>query len=279
MKIFTTPASLFLVLSSLVLFSACWEKSDIVNPPLKDSPYVGTRICGSCHEKIYTDYLTSGHSQQFQLVTYDQAPKYYWENAIPFPIESPPRPLAWDDIYLVLGGHYGFGVFFDQSGNLITGPESFWNIQTGSWATYDPGQTAPYDCARCHTSGYDPKGTQVEFPSLQGSWEQDGVTCEGCHGPGWIHIKTRRPEDILVDTSEGFCLRCHGGNEGHPIPGFGDVDLGNSHGGSCSMCHNPHVSFKYEFELSIWRDCADCHTSDGKTESMRESNRDGKCDR
>ncbi len=248
-------------------------------PAAKDSPYVGAQVCGKCHEEIYADYLTTGHSQQFQVAANNQAPKYCWAGAMPFPVESPPHALAWDEVGLVLGGHFGFGVFFDQSDDLITGPASFWNLQTGGWAGYDPGQSAPYACARCHTSGYDPQGTQTEFPSLQGSWEQGGVICEGCHGPGWIHIKTRRPEDILVDTSAGFCFNCHGGSEGHPIPGFGDVDLGNSHGGSCSQCHDTHVSFKYEFERSIWRDCSDCHESDGKTGSTRRSDRDGICDR
>lgn len=236
-------------------------------------------VCGRCHEEIYTDYLTTGHSQQFQLVADGQVPEYFWEDAIPFPIENPPQELAWEDVSLVLGGHFGFGVFFNKEGQLITGPESFWNIQAGRWANYDPSQTEPYDCAKCHMSGYDPAGIQEEFPSLAGSWEQGGVTCEGCHGPGRAHVRSRSADDILVDTNEGFCLTCHGENEGHPLPGFGDVDLGNSHIGSCSWCHNPHVSFKYEFERSIWRDCVDCHQSDGEIQRMVKSRRDGICDR
>lgn len=279
MKRTINPASVFLVLSTIVLLSGCWKKNDIVKPPFKDSPYVGAQICGHCHEEIYADYLSTGHSQQFQLITDGQVPVYYWQDEIPFPIVNPPHDRTWDEVSLVLGGHFGFGVFFDQDGYLITGEQSLWNIQSGRWAAYNPEQQSPYDCASCHTSGYDPAGTQTEFPSLQGSWEQDGVTCEGCHGPGRDHIRSRRAEDILVDTSEGFCLTCHGENDAHPISGFGDVDLGNSHGGSCSMCHNPHVSFKYEFERSIWRECWDCHQSDGKSASGEQFIRDGVCDR
>jgi len=272
-------AGLLLSLSVLVLCSGCWKGSNQITPPPRNGPYVGARVCGKCHEDIYADYLTTGHSQQFQAVENGQAPTYFWEEAIPFPIENPPRGLTWDEVSLVLGGHYGYGVFFDKSGNLVTGPRSFWNIQTGAWGTYDPEQSEPYDCASCHTSGYDPDGVQEEFPSLKGSWAQDGVTCEGCHGPGRAHVKSRNPDDILVDTSEGFCLTCHGGNEGHPIPGFGDVDLGNSHGGSCSWCHNPHVSFKYEFDRSIWRDCADCHKPGEGIENRGSLKRDGICGR
>lgn len=270
MKKSLIPAGLLLVLSALVLLSGCWKKGGIAKPPFKASPYVGAQICGKCHEDIYTDYLTTGHSQQFQLVKDGQAPEYFWEDAIPYPIEDPPHDLTWDDVSLVLGGHFGFGVFFDQNGYLITGPQSLWNIKYGVWGAYDPGQTEPYDCARCHTSGYDPAGIQEEFPSLSGSWEQDGVTCEGCHGPGRAHVKSRSADDILVDTSEGFCLTCHGVNEAHPLPGFGDVDLGNSHIGSCSWCHNPHVSFKYEFDRSIWRDCIDCHQPTELIETLGE---------
>ena len=270
---------LITILAATVLCTGCWKGTRPDNPPVRNNPYVGAMVCKRCHEDIYATYLTTGHSQQFQLVEEGRAPEYYWEETMPFPIETPPVGFTWDDVSLVLGGHFGFGVFFDKEGYLITGDQSYWNIQHGRWAAYDPGQATPYDCARCHMSGYDPAGTQDEFPSLAGSWNQDGVTCEGCHGPGRAHVKSRSADDILVDTSEGFCLTCHGESPGHPLPGFGNVDLGNSHQGSWSWCHDPPVSFKYEFERSIWRDCVDCHSPNKGFEKSVKSHRDGICDR
>lgn len=254
---------LIFILAGTFSISGCWKKDGLVSPPSRNNPYVGAFVCGRCHQDIYADYLTTGHSQQWQPVTDGQAPAYHWEDEIPYPIENPPLGLEWNEVSLVLGGHFGYGVFFDRDGYLITGPETYWAIQTGQWRLYDPGQPVPRDCGKCHTSGYDPDGSQDEFPGLSGSWVQGGVTCEGCHGPGRDHVKSRSADDILTDTSEGFCLGCHRGNDGHPLPGFGDVYLGNSHSGSCGMCHDPHVSFKYEFERSLYRDCVDCHTSDG----------------
>lgn len=279
MNIRSIPALTVILVFLTILLAGCWKGSRPVDPPVRNNPYVGAAICAKCHRDIYTDYLTTGHSQQYQPVTAGQAPEYYWDEAMPFPVENPPGDRTWDDISLVLGGHFGFGVFFDKEGYLISGPQTYWNITAGRWGNYDPAQTAPYDCARCHMSGYDPDGSQDEFPSLQGSWEQGGVTCEGCHGPGRAHARSRDAADILVDTSDGFCLGCHGATEGHPLPGFGDTDLGNSHGGSCSWCHNPHVSFKYEFERSIWRQCWDCHTSDEGIERLMKQDHDGVCGR
>ena len=272
---FSVPLHWVIILFSLVC--GCSSDNPTISQPPEEQPYVGAAVCGKCHEQIYTDYLTTGHSQQFQLVVNGRAPEYFWEDAIPFPIESPPNDIAWENVSLVLGGHFGFGVFFDKKGKLITGPQTLWNVQFGGWWTYDPEQSEPYDCASCHASGYDPNGTQEDFPSLKGSWEQGGVTCEGCHGPGRAHTKSKSPDDILVDTSEGFCLRCHGGNVGHPIPGFGDVDLGNSHRGSCSWCHSPHISFKYDFDRSIWRDCVDCHGPEKGIERRGKLNSSGIC--
>ena len=162
-KKFITTTCLLPALAIIILCSGCWKGSRPITPPIKNNPYVGAMVCGRCHEEIYTDYLTTGHSQQFQLVADGQAPEYFWEDAIPFPIDNPPHDLAWEDVSLVLGGHFGFGVFFNKEGQLITGPQSFWDIQAGRWATYDPGQSEPFDCARCHMSGYDPAGFQDSF--------------------------------------------------------------------------------------------------------------------
>ena len=68
-------ACLLLTLLLLITLTGCWKKSGINKPPFKNSPYVGSVICAHCHEDIYTDYLTTGHSQQFQLITQGSAPE------------------------------------------------------------------------------------------------------------------------------------------------------------------------------------------------------------
>ena len=279
MKRFTSTAGPILFISALVLTAGCWKMDRVINPPFNGSPYVGAAVCGLCHEDIYVDYMASGHSQQFQLITDGKAPEYFWQNDIPYPIQDPPEGLTWDEISLVLGGYYGYGLFFGRTGDLITGPGSFWVISHGVWGNYDPEQSAPYDCARCHTTGFDPAGVQSEFSSLQGSWEQNGVTCEACHGPGRAHVRSRRARDIVVDGSNEFCFSCHRDRPGHPIPGFADVDLGNSHPGACTLCHDPHISFKYDFDRSVNQDCASCHQPNGPLGDIKLFERDGICDR
>ncbi len=49
------------------------------------------------------------------------------------------------------------------------------------------------DCATCHTTGYDPD---------RGSWRDDGVSCESCHGPGEAHVEAADDAGGSIDEEE-----------------------------------------------------------------------------
>lgn len=91
-----------------------------------------------------------------------------------------------------------------------------------NWA----GQGKPGACLVCHVTNYDP---------ATGSWQQNGVACEACHGS----MTPNHPKEPMpADRSPDLCGRCHSDVR------FGWQEWqGSSHfqrGMSCSTCHDPH---------------------------------------
>jgi predicted CXXCH cytochrome family protein len=87
-------------------------------------------------------------------------------------------------------------------------------------------QGKPGACLVCHVTNYDP---------ATGTWQQDGVACEACHGPMKAdHPKTAMP----IDRSPELCARCHSDTR------FGwQAWEGSTHyqrGMNCTTCHDPH---------------------------------------
>ncbi len=87
-------------------------------------------------------------------------------------------------------------------------------------------QGKPGACLVCHVTNYDP---------ATGTWQEDGVACEACHGP----MKADHPQAAMpVDTSPDLCARCHSADR------FGWQDWqGSAHyqrGMNCTTCHDPH---------------------------------------
>jgi tetratricopeptide (TPR) repeat protein len=82
----------------------------------------------------------------------------------------------------------------------------------GHWTR--PGMTANSQCLACHTTGYE-KGYDVEHDAYQSRWQEAGVGCEACHGPGEGHVSARRagrPDGYRPPTGERMldtCATCH----------------------------------------------------------------------
>jgi hypothetical protein len=79
-------------------------------------------------------------------------------------------------------------------------------------------------CLPCHTTGYDPR---------EGTWIQEGVTCEGCHGPG---------ADYAAAMAAGVLLQGRGEiDEGERLLDEVSTQLREQMAGSnvCVDCHDP----------------------------------------
>ncbi|NIO07691.1 MAG: hypothetical protein GTO40_06655, partial [Deltaproteobacteria bacterium] len=172
--------------------------SEVVSSDAKARGYAGPQVCARCHVDKYNDYRASGHPKKLRPAAEARA----W--GVPLP-----AGYQWSDISYVIGGARWKARFVDKQGYIVTstGPEknkagdNQYNLATGRWVNYHPGEKKPYDCGTCHTSGYTKDGHQDGLPGMVGTWAFPGISCEGCHGPGAAHSKAPGKTNIVVDRS------------------------------------------------------------------------------
>lgn len=244
--------------------------------------YVGDQTCQECHANMpetgfFEGYMNSGHPWKLSNTAGQTPADDFWPHT---PV--PPLPIAygaqleWQDVSYVIGNFYWKARFVDEEGYIYTGFEdetTQWNVQAETWSAYHAGEVdKPYNCGRCHTTGYDPDGVQdPDMPGLIGSWTEPGIRCEACHGPGSEHADN--PSDISMPGGID-CAGCHYRDADFRMPwkdGFmrhhqQSEDLAHSpHDGvlTCNSCHNPHRSTLYnDGGLRDAADCSNCHPGD-----------------
>lgn len=241
--------------------------------------YVGSDACQVCHNDNYDEWVNSGHHYKLNQVTGGQAPVYPFEYYPGTPnVTDPPvangSQVGWDEVSYVIGGYFWKARFMDLDGYIITGSETDttqWNIWNQNWVAYHAGQTKSYDCGRCHTTGYDDQGHQGGLPGIVGTWNEEGIGCEACHGPGSDHVAAPSSSNISVDETSELCGQCHYRDSEHRIAASGgwvkhheqyDEFLHSPHYGAltCGTCHEPHPSTVYDQGgLKTTPTCETCH--------------------
>lgn len=241
--------------------------------------YTGSNACQTCHYDYYTDWVQSGHHYKLNQIIGAQAPTYpfnYWPG-IPNVVDPPVAfgsQIGWSDISYVIGGYYWKARFMDLDGYIITGDQTDvtqWNVWNQEWVAYHAGQTnLLFNCGRCHTTGFDEAGVNP-LPGIVGTWEEDGIGCEACHGPGSDHVSSPSSSNITVDETSELCGQCHYRNANHLIAASGtwiqhheqyDEFLHSPHYDNltCNTCHDPHPSTVYnQGGLKEVPTCVNCH--------------------
>ena len=80
---------------------------------------------------------------------------------------------------------------------------SFKSVQKMKKGLTDNGIKA---CYACHTTGY---GKPTGFISEEKTPELKNLGCEVCHGPGYLHIETEDPTQIIRKVTLDICGECH----------------------------------------------------------------------
>lgn len=224
------------------------------------SDYVGSEQCFKCHQEQFNFWQASGHPYKIR-----KAEKVRY-SGIPLP-----DGYSWDDISYVIGGINKKARFIDLNGYIITAAKdgselkTQYNIQDGSWSFYHKGEKTPYKCGPCHMTNYKKGGNQDGLAGMIGTWSEDGIGCEECHGPGEDHIVGPTKANIKVDSSQDACGKCHQrGGTGPNAPAAGGFiqhheQINELRGGahkdlSCIECHNPH-----QRAILAKDNCAQCH--------------------
>lgn len=247
--------------------------------------YVTSQVCANCHSDKADELFDSGHPYKINKVVNGTPPTYPFSS-----VPNPPTGYTWDDISYVIGGYGWKARFMDQDGYIlvtgVTGVNTQYNLPRtdlnvgDEWVAYDGSRTSqkPYTCGTCHTTGWQTtaeNGGQYQdgLVGIQGTWEEPGVTCEQCHGPGADHVAAKNPALISVDTEKELCGSCHFRDTNHGILASGgfikhheqyDELISAGHNAlSCTSCHDPHIGTRYGHaeEGGITVTCESCHSS------------------
>ncbi len=232
----------FLLLSESYVASA-QDTIAMQENPAQPGPgdFIGANDCSDCHRDLRSAHRDTAHGQTLQEITRGDTAPILADfsqgddlRMVTFPGESSARAFVAADIAYVIGGSAGVQRYLFAVGEdsyLVLPAE--WDVSRGVWQPYtlaDNWPDAAYDwgqnCAYCHVTGYDAE---------TGGWEEDGVQCEACHGPGEDHFDTaddagsRPDDDELIDirasinpaTDPQVCGQCHSrgtGVSGQPFP-------------------------------------------------------------
>jgi ribosomal protein L40E len=128
------------------------------------------------------------------------------------------------------------------------------------------------DCGACHTTGYRTSGNQDDLPGFVGSWEQEGVRCEACHGPGGSHILNPQGVSMQVERDAEACGKCHVDKKIEVVDAADGFIVSNEQYGelfqskhivmNCVICHDPHsgvVQLEAADQPTSRTTCENCH--------------------
>ncbi len=231
--------------------------------------------------------MRHGHGQALKAI--NGAAPTYPAGAERAGVPSPPGGLAWTDISYVIGGYTKAANFVDGGGYVLTdgtvGAASQYNLSNGAaglavgFVPFRPEQVTAlpfeYGCFRCHVTGAQSvEGNggrrQGGRPGIGGTWAEEGVGCEVCHGPGSAHVSNPVAGNIHLDGVAAACAGCHAGTAAAGVIEARDgFIVGNQQhkeltasphvGFSCTVCHNPHASITYDRSNGRRNACGVCH--------------------
>ena len=282
---------LLALMAGALVFTGCSDDcDDSTLPPvtIPDMAFAGSDKCMACHPDNYDKWVKSGHPYKLTKIQ-GESPDLLFPEESMFPNDPvvPPTGYTWADITYTIGG-YGWKMrWIDDEGFIITGiPNNQYNFETQTWSDYhleDATGTKPYDCGKCHTTGWvDSEGigdpnNQDGLAGMTGTFFAGGVHCEQCHGMGSRHVVAPKDFAMTKDTSSAACGSCHTRDAENriaadPDKGFikhheqYDEWLHSPHNSAigCNTCHDPHSSVKFDSVMpgdGTTKDCTLCHTT------------------
>lgn len=269
------------------------------DPSNKGARFIGASSCRTCHSDIAALTETHAHSHTLTAVR-GAGPSFPAGTSAG--VGAPPEGLAWSDVSYVLDGYTTGARYLDQRGFIVTtgstGGAAQWDIAQPELGN-SPGLVSfaadvperilyDFNRLRGETTGavaQDPANpeSQENRPGIEGTWNEPGVHCEACHGPGSGHFSTRLGQvsidvsRIYVDLDGGdSCRACHAqpfGDASGVIAAKGGFiqhraqwpELRASGGHkdfTCTTCHDPHRSTTYDRANAIRNECTACHTDE-----------------
>lgn len=242
--------------------------------------FVGSEACANCHQETYDTFTRSGHFHALTSIVDGQEPD------LPSAArQTPPEGLAWSDISYVVGGFNWKALFVKNDGNLVTGEAAQFNLHNNQleagdeYVAYHAGEEKPFDCGSCHTTGYNGRESQADTPGMVGTFNQPGVQCEACHGPGSQHVNAPYSVALKVSRDAQECRDCHMSGDiviadgfiQHADDNYGDLFPGKHALIDCVDCHDPHAGVaapREARETFLNAACEGCHFQQAQVEKV-----------
>ncbi|VVB54186.1 Cytochrome c7 c [uncultured archaeon] len=219
--------------------------------------YLNSSVCEDCHKVKYDNWRNTMHRVMLTKNTSGALMNL-----------SLPDGLNWSNtnVSYMIVGKSGF-YYLNATGYLFRK----YNVVTGAFSPYNT--TAPetrpqYSCGGCHTTGYNAtNGNQSNLSGIIGTWAEEGITCENCHGPGG------NGHNVTVYTKGEDCMRCHygAGRQGLAMTNrHATAPAEESTSSSCTFCHSPYDNYKTG-KVSSLSDasnvtCSICHNPHNTTD-------------
>jgi hypothetical protein len=228
-------------------------------------------------------FAKSGHANALKKVSDGQAPQFPFSQ-----LGDPPQGYTWADISYVLGGYGWQAIFSNQDGYIITdepgksGNTAYLNqynlansalAKEAGFVSFNAGEAdLKNSCVECHTTGYSASGSQGDLPGIVGTWKEDGVTCERCHGPGSLHVSNPQAIKPVINRSGELCAECHQVDDSRQVYAkdsfinhaqqSAEIAKGKHLVLDCSDCHDPHTGANQLKQAGMavgLLECTNCH--------------------
>ena len=174
------------------------------NQPLSVSSFVGsnlTRCSGMCHHNpIVEGWENTTHSQTLADRSALNQTAIVDENYF-----KSKTDINVSDVVYVIGVNQIQRYIYKESGVLKVAKNEF-NIKTGQWISKNAVPSFIDSCAGCHVTGLD---------LSKGTWSDDGIACEACHGAASNHIEFPKSRNITnpryldIKDQSDICAQCH----------------------------------------------------------------------
>jgi hypothetical protein len=208
-------------LAVLVLVAGCTTDPKLA--PAADVQFVGSQVCGTCHQDAMAGWQQTYHSKMVRPTregllkdAYDNWAKDAKGNTGPTKANVSGTPAKLDDVVYVIGSKWKQRYLVK---NPQTGNHQFldkqWNRGNGTWEPYGQASDWESQCATCHVTGYRATSVGEKNAILKASFTEANVGCESCHGPGAKHASSRQKADIFNPRkaskaeADKVCGYCH----------------------------------------------------------------------
>ena len=233
--------------------TAAGENRGGENAVALEPAYVGLKVCAECHAEEFRSYQKTAHSQALADLDPEKEPadaqfdhplsgysfRVYRAGGVfrhrQWPTGSDEAELVQDYPvkYLIGSGRHTRSYLIEDDGFLVESPITWyesrqaWGMSPGYDRKHHMGfeRAADLGCLACHVGRAENIGGTLARIAVH----EQAIGCESCHGPGSLHVATRRaakatgnktvdataaeaivhPGKLARDLSESICAQCH----------------------------------------------------------------------